>query len=257
VGLQDWLRAQLNWRVEAGPWVGGSLLIYVVVSNLAWLAARQHGALGRVARHLRDSPGGRWCVYVLRWAFFAGPAYSVLLKGIVPPSSLGLAEIDWIHSVGLGGALAAAALALLCLGWWSYLRAVPSLRSVADRSPLRLPAGWLIVLTEAAALQLHWAFYRSVLATLPPSNMPNVARWAGMGLILIQGMLNPWIQHGLRQPAEAEPIVRRGVLALVTNSLFLIVPNLWLCWLLHALFDLAAIAMSSRKHKETRSHTSS
>jgi hypothetical protein len=256
MSAHDWLRAQLDWQAEAGLWVAAPFLAYVLASNLAWFTARRKGTLGQAAARLRDWPGGRWLLILLRWALFAGPPYAALRLGIVSPRSMGLGEIDWVYSAGVGGAVAAGALALLTLSWWSYRRALPPQSETVEPSPPRQPLAWLLVLAETVALQLHWAFYRSVLAAQPWPAQPEWRRWAGLGLLLVEGMLNPWLRHGLKRPFQADPILRRLILALVTTSLFLLTGNFWLCWALHALFEIAATAMNAQGHSQTRSHTS-
>ncbi len=236
--FQTWLQIQLNWRDEPVLWLLGSFLLYVLACNVAWILGRERsGRLGRAVGRLHAWPGSRWLVLLLRWAYFVGPPYAMLLLGVISPRWMGLGEVDWVHSAGTGGAVAAAALGLLSLSWWSYRRGRPVQQSDIGVPFVPRPLRWLLVLMETAALQAHWAFYRSGFITQTWLDDPYWGSWAGWALVCLEWALNPWLRHGLRQPDEAEPILRRTVLALVTTTLFILTRNVWLCWALHALFE--------------------
>lgn len=237
--LPSWLQAQLNWREEAGLWLAGSFLFYALVSNGSWHLRRL-----AFATRLQGWPGSRWLALLWRWAYFIGPPYVALLLGVISPRRMGLSELDWVHSVGVGGVAAAIALGLLSLSWWSYRRALPWGGDHGGRPgrgqalPLSRPLRWLLALAETAALQAHWAFYRSVFIDRAWLGDLYWGSWAGWALVCLEWASNPWLRHGLRQPTQAEPILRRAALALVTTVLFILTRNLWLCWVTHALFEI-------------------
>ena len=244
--IPTWLQSQLNWQEEPGLWLAGSFLLYVLASNAAWLLRHQRSAI-----RLQTWPGTLWLITLLCWAYFVGPPYAALLLGVVSPRWLGLSEVDWVGSMGMGGAIAAAALGLLGLGWWSYRRALPRRGDPCGRPGqgqalplLPRPLRWLLAIIETAALQAHWAFYRSVFIVWLEEL--HWGSWAGLGLVCLEWALNPWLQRGLRRPTQAEPILRRAVLALVTTALFILTRNLWLCWALHGLFE-AGVEYTSRQ----------
>jgi len=252
--MESWLQTQLNWREEPGSWLAGSLLAHMLAANLAWLLAHRKGALGSWAARLRAWPGTTWLLTLLRWTFFVAPPYAALLLGIVTPSSLGWAEIDWVRSVAAGGASGALALGLLCLGWWSYRRGLPSPEELVSEAPLLArPVTWLLTMAETASLQLHWAFYRSAAIGLALPLRPQWGEWVGLSLVYLGWLLNPWLHHELRIPVRAEPILRRAVVALVTTAYFVLTHNFWLCWALHTLFEAGALMMGGQKHRQTRS----
>ena len=230
--ITTWFQAQLNWREEAGLWLAGSFLFYVLVSNGSWLLRRL-----RPVTRLRSWPGGRWLALLSRWAYFVGPPYAALLLGVISPRWMGLSELNWVHSAGIGGAAAAVALGLLSLSWWSYRRALPRRRQ-PQGVPLPRPLRWLLAIMEAATLQIHWAFYRSAFIDQAWLGDLYWGSWAGWALVCLEWSSNPWLRHGLRRPAQAEPILRRAALALVTTVLFILTRNLWLCWAVHALFEI-------------------
>lgn len=242
--FQTWLQAQLNWREEPGLWLAGSFLLYVLASNVAWILRRQ-----RPVARLQTWPGSRWLALPLRWAYFVGPPYAALLLGVISPRWMGLSEVDWVRSAGSGGVAAAVALGLLSLSWWSYRRALPRRGDPCGRPLLPRPLRWLLTLAETAALQAHWAFYRSAFVHQNWLGDLYWGSWAGWALVCLEWALNPWLRHGLRQPAQAEPILRRAALALVTTVLFTLTRNLWLCWALHGLFEAGIEYTSRQVHK--------
>jgi len=197
--ITTWFQAQLNWREEAGLWLAGSFLFYVLVSNGSWLLRRL-----RPVTRLRSWPGGRWLALLSRWAYFVGPPYAALLLGVISPRWMGLSELDWVYSAGVGGAVAAVALGLLSLSWWSYRRALPRRRQ-PQGVPLPRPLRWIM---EAATLQIHWAFYRSAFIDQAWLGDLYWGSWAGWALVCLEWSSNPWLRHGLRRPAQAEPILR-------------------------------------------------
>ena len=237
MGIQEWLQSQLNWQEHAGLWLVGSVLIYVLMSNVAgiacWYLRSQRPGAMRVLQH----PATTWVLRFLRWAYMVAPPYALLIMGVVSPSSMGLSEIDWVQSMGMGGALAAGALALLSLGWWSYRRSLPAGPDRPQPAPRSLLLRWLFALMETFALQAHWGFYRSVVADQAGLGTGQWADWAGMGAVALEWALNPLLRRSLRLPPRSELVIRRAVLALVTTALFILTRNFWLCWALHALFE--------------------
>jgi len=209
MGIQEWLQSQSNWHEHSGLWLVGSVLTYVLVSNLSGLA--------------------RWYLPSRR------PGTMSVLQQ--PVATWVLSEIDWVQSMGMGGALAAGALALLSLGWWSYRRSLPVELERPQLVPRSLLLRWLVALIETFALQVHWGFYRTVVADQVERSTAQWAGWAGMGLIALEWVLNPLIRRSLRRPPHSEPVIRRAVLAIVTTALFILTRNLWLCWALHVLFE--------------------
>jgi hypothetical protein len=240
MGIQEWLQSQLNWQEQPGLWLVGSVVMCVLASNLAgialwYLRTRRPGAL----QALRQ-PAAPWVLNLLRWAYMVAPPYALLLMGIISPRSMGLSEIDWVHSMGMGGALAAGGLALLSLSWWSYRRSLPSRHRRPQLAHRSLLLRWLTALIETFALQAHWAFYRSVVADQAGLGGSQWEGWAGMGVVALEWVLNPLLRRSLQHPPHSEPVVRRAVLAIVTTALFILTRNFWLCWALHALFEALA-----------------
>ena len=238
--VQTWLQAQLNWQYEPGLWLAGPVILYALAGTIAWVVQRRPAVLGALAPRIRAWPGSYWLLQLVCWAFLFGLPYAALTMGIVSPRWMGLSEIDWVQSMGVGGPLAAAALALLWLSWWCYRRGLPALEGdTAPDSPY--PAlRWLRAIVETAALQAHWAFYRGVFVGGGWVADPQWGSWAGLAMSCMGWALSPWLWQALRQPARSDRVLRHAVLAVVTTALFILTRNFWLCWALHALFEMVA-----------------
>jgi hypothetical protein len=238
--LPDWMLSQLDWHREPGLWLLGSFLLGVLGANVGWLVFRPWpGPIGRLLVRLRGWPSSRWLLLLLRWVYLVGPAYGALLLGVRSTQQMGISGIHLIQGAGAGSAFAAGALALLVLGQCSYRRLLQKQDGQAEVWPQRQPRLLIGVVAalEAAAWQLHWAFYRGAIAVVPGLDDGYWASWAGLAVVTAQWALDPWFRQHLRRPLFAERLVRRGVLALVTTALFVATQNLWLCWALHALFE--------------------
>lgn len=206
-----------------------ALALYVVASWLGWLGAhwqRRHPE-GRLARWSRQGPA-RAAFYAARVVYGLGIPYAALLMGIASPRLLGLTEIDWIQSLGPGGALAGLALALLTVGWWGYRRSVPLSASLSP---------WPLALLEVAAWQAHWALYRA--AAVAWLNDPYAGAWVGLMLAALEAALSPGTWQALASAQEAESVLRPAAFAFSSAVLFLFTRNLWLCLAYHAVGELA------------------
>ena len=199
----------------------------------------------RYARLWRTRAGWSRLVDVLRWGYMIGLPYLLLVSGGLSPTHIGLVELDWVGTLRRGGIVAPATLVVLLIAWWTYLRVVP--RPIVDRDSAREPLAIVCVASfaEAAALQLHWAFYRASAATLPWGSNSYWAAWLGAALVLLEWGLNPWVWRSLRNADGGDNSVRRGALLFISTALFLVAGNLWLCWLVHAAFECYARRLSS------------
>lgn len=227
---QAW-STQLHWRTEPTLWVIGSLVAGVLASNVyAAVVARDQPQTRRLRRSLETSQTVIW----LAWLVL--PGYAALLLGVASPRLMGLTQIDWGAPFGYGVAFAGLTLAVLLAAGVSYRRSAaagppwPSLAAAA--------AGSALLVAEAAALQWHWAFYRSaaieVAAAAALAQPLAWGTWLGAGLAVVEGLANPLCRRDLRTPGLAERRVLRAVLLFATSVLFLVSRNFWLAWVLHA-----------------------
>lgn len=229
--MTSWFNS-LHSHLQQEPiydWIVASLLLFILGSWLVWVATlwQKHHAEGRSSRWTR-LPEVRIILWIAQFAYGFGIPYAVLLLGIASPRLLGLTETDWVSSLGSGGGLAGVALAILIVGWWGYRRDVPP---PADLSP------WPLALLNVAALQAHWAFYRTG-ATLWMQDGYNSV-WAGLALVALEAALVPATWQALASPNQAEKILRPAAFAFCSAVLFYYTHNLWLCWVFHCVGEMA------------------
>lgn len=210
----SWLSTQFN-PISPGFWLlVGVLLTLLLLSLQSIIPARW-----------------RRPIWFAHWLLVP---YAGLLAGGLSPRLLGLGNIDWLASLGLGLGLIFGVVILLIL-----VRAVVDLKpdfgmrlgsrqtSAADRPP------WQIVTSTilwTGITQLHWAFLRGsiweMLLTLPnPPQIPGYwAMWPAAGLILLEMF---WAK-----PSFITLLIQLVTL-LTTGILFFYTLNFWLCWILH------------------------
>jgi hypothetical protein len=235
---------------EGWLWLGGSLLVAAVWTNLAWFFRQPRaGAVGDFVARLVDwrfSPG---LLQLFRLLYTVGVPFAALLWGhdAVVRRLLGLQQfelptldgeptsgivaanwLDWSHDVGWAVALGIGAWALLALGWWGYRRAVLAAGEL-DRVAGVDSSGWNL-LREAAYHEAHWAFYRNapILALGMYSGV-----WVGLALVALEAALDPAWRRGLATPGQAPGRLMRLALAVVSSVTFLLTENLWLMLALH------------------------
>ena len=182
---------------------------------------------------LQDYTPHRWRT-LLWFAHWLLIPYLGLLTGGLSPRLLGLANIDWLASLGLGLGLLFGIVALLVLG-----RAVVDLGDPAVTPNARrffggmTQSGWQTfggALLWSGIEQFHWAFLRGglheTLLTLPtPPALPGYwAIWGAAGLILAELLWS--------RPDLASFAIQLATL-LTTSILFFYTHNFWLCWALH------------------------
>ncbi|MCC7353523.1 MAG: hypothetical protein IT330_07165, partial [Anaerolineae bacterium] len=189
-----------------------------------WQSRHPDGRLARQARH-SEVQGILW---VVRLIYGFGVPYAALLMGLMSPRLFGLAEINWVQSLGLGGALAGIALAILVLGWWGYRREVPP---PADLLP------WPLALLGIAALQGHWALYRTGATLWLNDTYGGV--WVGLALVALEAALVPSTWRALATPDQAEKLLRPAAFAFSSAVLFYYTHNLWLCCAFHCIGEMA------------------
>jgi hypothetical protein len=230
-GIRMWLEAvdpPLLW------WVGGSILAYALVTNLAWW----------LRPRLRLHPVARAAlVQAARFAFYLGVPYLALggwprppFSGLISLDDLGLVGLSplwpaarWLGSAGTGLALGLAAFLVLLLGWWNANRA---------GARLRFPPGpWWALLIDGLYLQVHWAFYRAAPAAALGDVYAGV--FLGLGLVVVEWALDPAWRQGWREPEQAAERWLRVALAVTSALIFWFTRSLWACLAVHWALDLA------------------
>jgi hypothetical protein len=242
---------------EAWLWLGGSLLLAGLWTNLAWLCSPWVEA-GRSPDD-SESLAERIVVQLANWSFapalfqglrllyYVGLPFAALFWGcdalvsrpfglqrLALPIPGALAEsvsinanwLDWAYDIGWAAALGLSSWALLLVAGCVRRRA---LADTGGPRPGGRASGWE-TLREALYHEVHWAFYR---------NAPVVAlgsywgAWAGLTLAALEALANPAWRKGLGTPERSAALLLRAALAVVSTLLFLRTQNLWLAILLH------------------------
>jgi hypothetical protein len=216
------------------------LVPYVKLAVLVACSLFLHTAGATLAWHYYR--GGRQALLeVLRLLFFVGlpVAALFLFRDIALPSAMGLTNVNWFASVGLGAPLGIGGGGLLLVGWWYYSRSLSLLPSPAAFRPRaeKTPRGGVLLFVEAACLEFHWAFYRS-LPTLVLADR-YLGLLLGLALLGLEWLLSPAWRQAWRQVESAEKIVPETTLAALMAVIYLFTQNLWLCTLIHWLIDLS------------------
>lgn len=235
----DWLKLQLQWQSEPGLWVLGSFLLL---------------ALGRALTHRRAYAALRaWLaargVYDLFWwvarlTYLTGLPYLALLAGPISPRNMGLNDLDWVNTLGVGAPLVAAAWGALMIGW----RQGGVSQRQAELSVLESPsARTLAAALEAGGQQIHWAFYRS--AAIDWWGL-YWGTWGALLLIAAQWTVTRLIEPKPYRTASGSYTLLGAALAILTSAFYLIVPNWWLGWALHFLTLLGTRSpLGPRSHR--------
>ncbi|MCU0500748.1 MAG: hypothetical protein MUC51_03105 [Anaerolineae bacterium] len=247
----DWLETRLD-LTNPGLWILASSALAVLAANAAWVLLRLTRGRLRLGRLLRSS-GTRALVWLVVSLYLLLMPLFAWRYGAISPYFLGLSELDWVGSITAGGLLAVLLIALVLFGWLVYRHALPA--DQAETPPtegrfihaLRAPI-------DAALAQWHLAFYRAgaigwltEISALPAA-MPGPLReslqsqpfywgsWLGLGVLLVESVLNPHLWAVLGTPTQEErawgrpeAILRSLALAVGTTALFILTRNLWLC----------------------------
>jgi hypothetical protein len=173
-------------------------------------------------------------VIVPRWM---GLQPLLAFRGLLeaPASANELAEnwANWVWDAGWAVGLGSGAGVLLAVGWWSVAR------KAWLNGPLTAARGSLgRTLLEAVLHEVHWAFYRNVpivalALTRPDAEALYWGTWAGLALIGLEAVLNPYWWAALFSPQNAPMAFVRAGLAALSAVLFLKTQNLWLAILVH------------------------
>ena len=242
---------------EAWFWLGGSLLLAVLWTNLSRLFSpwAQAGRSSETSKSLAERIVFRVATWhfapflfqALRFLYYLGlPAAALFwggdavvgrflgLKRLALPAQTGTGGgalpsaswSNWAHDLAWSAVVGLGSTGLLVLAAITYRRSLQAVTSLGRGKGIQ---GWKAA-REAAYHEVHWAFYR---------NAPIVAlglywgTWAGLGLAAVEAIANPAWRKDVQEPERAWPRLSRAALALVSSVLFLQTQNLWLALLSH------------------------
>jgi hypothetical protein len=206
-------------------WLAGSILLYLVSTNLAW-------AVRPFTRRVRWSPTSGVVVGVARFAYHVGMPYAALLSGVVTLESLGLITLADPEVANAAVIVTAATLVLVGLIGWQYRRQVAALVTATVVRPAEggeggtRKLGWGGVLFSVVTQETHWAFYRALAVLIV--NDPYVGSFGGLGLILLEAYTAPQTRGRLRYPVQAEFLVLNAIFAVLSTVLFVLTGTSWL-----------------------------
>lgn len=252
----NWLATRFDLTSPAW-WIFVSMAIAILATNIGWLvahlSARQQPSVGSRWCRSDVARAGAWLIASL-WLLIL-PFYAWRYAAI-SPALLGIAEIDWAESLGVGGWFAGLILALAVFGWLAYRHVLPARADAAPQESRVLLT--LRAAADAGLLQWHLAFYRAALIAwlstleMAPGPLPAAllqaaqsrpdywGSWLGLGVILIEAGLNPFVRDELTAPSAAglrqgrpEALLRALAMTVATTALFLLTRNFWLGLLSH------------------------
>lgn len=249
----------MNWRTtcfdasDPGLWAFVTAAIAILAVNIAWLIV--HGSedwRGRNAHLALLSDSVHAAAWLIASLYLLLPPLYAWRCGVISPYLLGVAELDWIESLSVGGPFVGLVIALVVFGWLIYRRTLPP-AAPAVRGEGRVLLAFRAVI-DAGLTQWRLAFLRAALiawlAALPaqPDALPAAllrqlqvqsfywGSWLGLGLALIEAGLNPFVRDALHWPTPAlqqqerpEALLRGLALAVATTGLFVLTRNFWLC----------------------------
>lgn len=239
-----WLNG-LGARRELALWVAISVLLHTLGALLAWRFRRpQAGRLGRTLQRLRRHWSGPLLLQVIRFAYFLGLPYALLIRrgvlelqplGLLGPADLDQSVLGWggewliatgrMVAVGLVGAL-------VVLWGWANLKWV---LSHTDEGRWTMDGGTTGVLVrETIYLQVHWAFYRTAPLLWLGAGNEGWAAFAGVGIVALEAALDPRFWAALGDPSRAARPLFTGVLCWLSALGFALTRNLWLVATAHA-----------------------
>lgn len=247
-----WLETHFD-LADPGLWALVTAAVGILAVNFAWLIAYScEAASGRGATFVRQSNAVRAAAWLIASLYLLLPPFFAWRYGAISPYLLGIAELDWIESLSVGGPFVGLVIGLVVFGWLVYRRLSPPggcANSGENRALLALRAA-----VDAGLTQWRLAFYRAALiawlaappalpAALPAAFLSRWqaqpfywGSWLGLGLALIEAGLNPFIRDALGRPTPAllcqerpEALLRGLGLAVATTGVFLLTRNFWLC----------------------------
>jgi hypothetical protein len=261
------LDAPTDYRIELNLWIALSILIYVISVNLAWYWHRPRpGRLAVWIEKLKKWPPSGWLLQLLRFAYYVGLPFCLLLngdaverslgrflgfgflmRGVLLPRAMGLGGLttsEWFAGVGVGIALSLGAFFLIALGWWYVTRSLRELSWEQAASPDEAEVGepavtlaplpdqaWWVILWEAIYAEMHWAFYRAGPIILLDNDYAGV--FLGFLVLNLEWWTNPAWRHGWGPMGQRQDVVVRWSLAFVMALVFLFTRNLWLVITFH------------------------
>jgi hypothetical protein len=259
--MSEWFSG-LGYEGQLAIWLVASFLLYVLASQIAWQSQwmfaseqypDQHDTWGRFIAQLRDHPLLPFAEQALRFLYYLGIPFTAAINGLLRADLMGISGTDWVDGQSAQGFLwedwaqgiGLAAMAILAMSGVWFAGRLLSGRSGLTPATERSPAPTWQRLLDLIYDQIHWAFYRSgpILWLVDP----YWGTFAGLGLVLLEAMLNPALRWALKDSHTAGPILIRLGMAWISALLFLVTRNIWLTIAAH----LALLALLSGRRSDS------
>jgi len=236
---------------QAWLWLGGSLLLAVLWSNVAWHFRKPRpGRLGETVHRLETGRFSPWLHQGLQLIYYVGIPYAAFILGrdALVERYLGIrvagldesAWLVWMRDLAWAVSLSGGTCSLLAIGWAVYRKAA-GVRHPPAQPLFYPPIDTWSYLIPAIYHEIHWTFYR---------NAPIVGLgtywgvWIGLALAGVEAALNPAWRHGLRHRNQAPALLMRWSMAILSALLFLKTGNLWLTLASHWLVSWGLAALT-------------
>lgn len=239
-------------RLLAGT--GAYLALYALAAISAWALRVPPAGRFRRAVMLVQEWGGR--LYVgdaLRWTYYLGLPYWALHTGWLSPIDVGIANLDWVRSIGWAAALGTFGMAILLVLWWQYAHLTAGTATLPQSRWLLEPLGWAPLLRESVFAECWVAVCRGALLLWLG---PYWAIYGGVAAVGLAAWLNPRTRLGLQTTGEREQIILAGSAIVLTSTLWVFAPNLWVSIALHFLLRTAILqfALERRQRESSPAH---
>ena len=263
----------IDYRIELNLWIALSILIYAISVNLAWRWRRPRpGRLASWIEQVKSWPPGGGLLQVLRFAYYVGLPFCLLLsgeaverslrrflglggirlgllmRGVLLPRAMGLGGLstsEWFAGGGVGIALGLGAFFLMASGWWYYTRSARKFpwgqRVLPDSGA---SVGGPVVVASPPLTKAWWVILWEVICAEihwafyragPIILLDNDYAGGFLGFLMLglEWWTNPAWRHGWDSVERRPEVILRCSLAFVMAIIFLFTRNLWLAIPLH------------------------
>jgi hypothetical protein len=211
--------------------LGASILVYTFFSNLAWTnRIPRTGRWGRFITWTQTSRIARVIGELLRWVYYLGLPWTVLMVGYTTARAIGIWNLDWGGHLVEFAALAIGSIIVFIWIWRPYTQLEHP--HAIDESGWN----WARHLIEILYQEAHWAFYRC--GPILWLDSVYFGSFFGLILVLMEGWSNANVRANTSDVTRADAPLWSGSLAIVSALVFIITQNTWYCLIIHLLLDV-------------------
>lgn len=224
-------------------WAVGSIALYAVVTNAAWVLLVEPRAASTWHRVRTWSSDPR-IIAVGRGAYLLGVPVVALALRVVRPEQVGLVMPSSVVGVAVGLAVVVATLVVIVAAEAQMARA----HGLPWRLELRRPGieqlGSLAL--GALLLEAHWALFRAGGLSVASRNW-TLAVYLGLALLAVEAWSNPALRLAHRDPSGVSGQARTAAVAVMSGTVFLASGSSILSLIGHLLVGTAILALWPRE----------